>query len=59
MPKVVITYEYEPNLDHYPVGTETAADALRWDVEQVQAGEVVWDEFLEGSGKLTVEVVDG
>lgn len=38
MPKVVITYEYEPNLDHYPVGTETAADALRWDVEQVQAG---------------------
>lgn len=58
MPKVVITYEYEPNLDHYPAGTETAADAMRMDVEQVQAGEAMWDEFLEGGGTLTVAVVD-
>lgn len=36
MAKVVITYEYKPNLDHYPAGTDTAADALRWDVEQAR-----------------------
>ncbi|WP_156749641.1 hypothetical protein [Mycobacterium sp. E1747] len=57
MPKIVITYEYEPNMDHYP-GAETAVDAMRMDVEQVQAGEALWDEFFEGSGTLTVEVVD-
>lgn len=59
MAKVVITYEYAPNLDHYPEGTDTAADAMRWDVEQAKSGEATWDEFLDGSGKLTVEVVDG
>lgn len=59
MPKVVITYEYEPIMDHYPAGTETASDAMRLDVEQVQGGYVYWDELLEcGSGKLTVEVVE-
>lgn len=58
MPKIVITYEYEPNMDHYPAGVETAIDAMRMDVEGVQAGEAMWDEFLEGSGTLTVEVVD-
>lgn len=58
MPKVVITYEYEPTMDHYPTGTETAADAMRIDVEQVQNGNAYWDEFLDGSGTLTVEVID-
>jgi hypothetical protein len=57
--KIVITYEYEPNMEHYPAGTETAAEAMKIDVEQVQNGSVYWDEFLEGgSGKITVEVVE-
>ena len=58
MAKVVITYEYEPRMDHYPAGTETAADAMRFDVEQVENGNAYWDEFLDGNGKLTVEVID-
>jgi hypothetical protein len=58
MAKIVLTYEYEPNLDHYPAGTDTAADAMRHDVQQVQNGEALWDEFFDGPGTLTVEVVD-
>jgi hypothetical protein len=58
MAKIIITYEYEPNLDHYPTGTETAAEAIRFDVDQVLNGNTYWGELLDGDGKITASVVD-
>jgi len=47
MAKVVITYEYEPDLKHYPDDVKTSADAMRFDIQMINDGEISLGEFLD------------
>ena len=60
MAKIVITYEYEPNLKHYPDGVKTVADAMRFDVQKLNDGVMSLGEFLDYADEeqLTIEVVE-
>ncbi|AEK10009.1 hypothetical protein FDH96_gp098 [Mycobacterium phage Rey] len=38
--RIVLTIDYEPNLDHYPEHITTKREAMEFDVAQMRAGEV-------------------
>lgn len=59
MSKIVITYDYEPNMPSYPDYVDTKADAMRFDVEQINNGVFSVLEFLDDDqADLTIEVVE-
>jgi hypothetical protein len=58
--KIVIAYEYEPSLEHYPDSVKTQADAMRFDVQQIEDNHISLGEFLDmvDDNKVTIEVVE-
>lgn len=56
MTHIRITFNYEPDLSHYPDEVKTKADAMRFDVAQVEEGNYGIDDFI-GDRDIAMEVI--
>ncbi|ASR75944.1 hypothetical protein J4U02_gp096 [Mycobacterium phage Aziz] len=56
--RIVLTIDYEPNLDHYPDHITTKRDAMEFDVQQVLDGNVSDEDLFSAADCLDWEVVD-
>lgn len=56
--RILITVDYEPNLDHYPSDITTKREAMEYDVARMLDGNIDDLELLSYADCLDWEVVD-